>query len=158
MQLNVVILLYDKDSFIKVKVEEQPDVILGLAAEDITDSIKKETMLMEMKQLANKENASIEKLFQRFQFQYPYIEDITLHSKASVYGNLRSKAKVWSRKKNRMHFRLLEKKWNYRKLYLILKKKIIDEPQYLTGAMRGTAYHRILNLSIWNLKNIIRKQ
>lgn len=37
--------LYDKDSFIKVKVEEQPDVILGLAAEDITDSIKKKLCL-----------------------------------------------------------------------------------------------------------------
>lgn len=137
--------LYDKDSFIKVKVEEQPDVILGLAAEDITDSIKKETMLMEMKQLANKENASIEKLFQRFQFQYPYIEDITLHSKASV-TEIKKQSQGMEQEEEQDAFQAFGEEVELPEIIPDFEKEDIDEPQYLTGAMRGTAYHRIFEL------------
>lgn len=137
--------LYDKDSFIKVKVEEQPDVILGLAAEDITDSIKKETMLMEMKQLANKENTSIEKLFQRFQFQYPYIEDITLHSKASV-TEIKKQSQGMEQEEEQDAFQAFGEEVELPEIIPDFEKEDIDEPQYLTGAMRGTAYHRIFEL------------
>lgn len=100
---------------------------------------------MEMKQLANKENASIENFSKGFSFSI-HILKILLYIQRQALRKLRSKAKVWSRKKNRMHFRLFGEEVELPEIIPDFEKEDIDEPQYLTGAMRGTAYHRIFEL------------
>ena len=91
------------------------------------------------------ENASIEKLFQRFQFQYPYIEDITLHSKASV-TEIKKQSQGMEQEEEQDAFQAFGEEVELPEIIPDFEKEDIDEPQYLTGAMRGTAYHRIFEL------------
>ena len=89
---------------------------------------------MEMKQLANKENTSIEKLFQRFQFQYPYIEDITLHSKASV-TEIKKQSQGMEQEEEQDAFQAFGEEVELPEIIPDFEKEDIDAPQYLTGAM-----------------------
>lgn len=86
---------------------------------------------MEMKQLANKENASIEKLFQRFQFQYPYIEDITLHSKGKRYG-IKKQSQGMEQEEEQDAFQAFGEEVELPEIIPDFEKEDIDEPQYLT--------------------------
>ena len=84
----------------------------------------------------------------------PYIEDITLHSKASV-TEIKKQSQGMEQEEEQDAFQAFGEEVELPEIIPDFEKEDIDEPQYLTGAMSTTEF---LNFSIWNLKNIIRKQ
>lgn len=137
--------IYNVDSHIKVKKVCLEDIVFADAVNEVYDDIKKE-MLNSLGNIRLIDEEAGSKISERFDFRYPFKEDITLHSKASVtevkkqnmaYEEEQDGQEMYSGTKAQHSTELPEIVPNF------AKENVTTE---LFGAKRGTAYHRVFEL------------
>lgn len=143
--------MYDTDCDIQVSSVYSEDIVFNQLQEEVTDEIKKEALaLLQNPKLTDE---SVRKMLDSyFAFEYPYKEDITRHSKASV-TEIKKQSMAHDEEQDG-HAPFADKQGQDlrnkpEKLLEIIPDFIKKEQQMeigLTGAQRGTAYHRIFEL------------
>ena len=146
---------YDKESCIIVKKIAQDEIIFQELQNDVTDEIKKETLEL-FEKVEPQKNDVRSAIEAKFTFKYPYEESINMYSKASVteikkqsmtYEEEQDGFAVYGEKPEQEATVMSEE--DYEELPEIIPdfmKKIDRQEQGLTGAKRGTAYHRVFEL------------
>lgn len=142
--------MYDVDASIKVSKVLEEDIVFNEFKERITDDIRKEAV----KSLENikVDDESIENVLNKnFSFVYPFASDIALHSKASV-TEIKKQSMAYEEELD--GYAIFGER-NAETLEEIIPDFAKDDRQAemkLTGAERGTAYHRIFELLDMNKK------
>lgn len=141
------------------KTVSESDILFNQVQDEITDEIKKETLsLLQSPNIVREDTRK--KLNRYFSFEYPYKEDITLHSKASVteikkqsmsYEEEQDGYALYGEKPGDYSAKNVAEKTNEVEMELpeIIPEFAKSEEQLLqglSGAQRGTAYHRIFEL------------
>lgn len=135
--------IYNIDSNIVVKDFDLTQIFVEEQMDNITDECAKQSLLMNLDAIKANESNQYAHMKKRFDFKYPYMEDITLHSKASV---TEIKKQSMSYEEEIDGYLLFDEEKELAEIIPAFAKKEEAEKHYLTGAMRGTAYHRIFEL------------
>lgn len=132
--------MYDIDTCIVAKLGTFEDEIYQNMRQKIAEELDKSSM--DMIARASCEGKEGEILEQRFQFVYPYLEDVTLHSKASVTEIKKQSMAYEEQLDGHQEFEFS----NEMAEIIPDFAKTSQQEKRLFGAERGTAYHRVLEL------------
>lgn len=134
---NITDEMYKKDADIEIKVVQEKEIALSEAVHGIDIEISKEQA--ELLKNFPVDDTILQKLQKQFEYKYPYENDIYLSSKASV---------TEIKKQNMVH----QEETDGNRVFEAGEKRT-PEPKFLTGdkmiltgANRGSAYHRFLEL------------
>lgn len=139
--------MYDRNSNIVVDVITREDMVYEEMRESISGEIQQETIDM---LIASQKSESEEKMIEkRFSFQYPYLEDVTLHSKASV-TEIKKQSMEYEEEID--GFYQFEAPREVTEIIPDFAKSQENTDKKLYGAERGTAYHRVFELLDFDLE------
>lgn len=136
--------MYDLDSAIKVSRVFQEDIVFNELKERITDEVRKEAV-QSLENIKVTDEYIKTVLDRNFNYVYPFAFDVTLHSKASVTEIKKQSMEYEEEQDGYAAF----KERNITDLEEIIPDFAKNKEQLevgLTGAKRGTAYHRVFEL------------
>lgn len=148
--------MYCADAHFKVKKVYEEDIVFNELAQDITDQLSKETIEM-MCSYQMEETDITKKLKHMFAFEYPHKADIQLYSKASVTEIKKKSMEYNEELDGKLLYDVSGNAYNPEDNKFLLKEQLPEIlPQFmkhkeqlnesLSGAKRGTAYHRVFEL------------
>ena len=133
--------MYNKESCIVAKAVTLEDEIYNQMKAGIEEELEESTIEMIENSECPEDKAEL--LNKRFKFVYPYIEDVTLHSKASVTEIKKHNMAYEEETDGYQEFESLKEK---SEIIPNFAKSDIQKEMGLSGAERGSAYHRVFEL------------
>lgn len=133
--------MYDIDTGIVAKVVTLEDEIYQNMKQNIAEELDKSSIdMIAQASCKGKEGEILEK---RFRFIYPYLEDVTLHSKASVTEIKKQSMAYEEELDGHQEFDFPRET---PEIIPDFAKTLEQQEEGLLGAERGTAYHRVFEL------------
>ena len=140
---------------IDLKAIEKSDVEISEIKNVINESSKEK--VIELIEKSKPDSESEEKIKNAFSFVYPYIDDITMKSKASVTEIKKDRLNSSPDEETENFF--VEKEEELPEIIPKFEEHDASMNERLTGAKRGTAYHRVfelldMNCESYTVKNV----
>ena len=138
--------IYNAESYINVKTVCRDEIVFAGAVNEIKAEIKKDTLDF-LENTAMMDEAARNEINKRFEFEYPFKEDIMLHSKASV-TEIKKQSMAYDEEQDGQAIYEQQHKVSRAELPEVVPDFIKgkDLGEGLLGAQRGTAYHRVFEL------------
>lgn len=155
--------MYDRECNVKVKTVFPDEIIFTGVQEEMTDEIRRETLrLLESPSIVDDDTREL--LNGYFAYEYPFRQDIMLHSKASV-TEIKKQSMAYEEEQDGFAMYGETPEAGHKKIKVINNAdnqeaelpEIIpgfagNGEQRLSSAQRGTAYHRVFELLDMNMK------
>ena len=139
----------NESASIELKTIEKSDVEISEIKNVINESSKEK--VIELIEKSKPDSESEEKIKNTFSFVYPYVDDITMKSKASVTEIKKDRLNSSQDEEAENFFD--EKEEELPKIIPKFEEHDISMNERLTGAKRGTAYHRVFELLDMDCEN-----
>lgn len=145
----------NESASIDLKAIEKSDVEISEIKNVINESSKEK--VIELIEKSKPDSESEEKIKNAFSFVYPYIDDITMKSKASVTEIKKDRLNSSPDEETENFF--VEKEEELPEIIPKFEEHDASMNERLTGAKRGTAYHRVfelldMNCESYTVKNV----
>lgn len=145
----------NESEFIELKAIEKSDIEISEIENAINESSKEN--VIELIEKSKSDLDAEEKIKNAFSFVYPYVDDITMKSKASVTEI--KKDRLSSSQDEEAESFFDEKEEELPEIIPKFEEHDISMNERLTGAKRGTAYHRVfelldMNCESYTVKNV----
>ncbi len=133
---------YEKDSCYSLSVVEEEDIFRHLFEDQVKDQMEKEEFRLLLKDAASQ--ADPQKLKEMLEFEYPYKDYISMYSKASV-SEIKKQSMAYEEMQDGTALFGEKPEPELEEIIPDFEKQQ-DAETGLTGAKRGTAYHRVFEL------------
>lgn len=145
----------NESEFIELKAIEKSDIEISEIENAINESSKEN--VIELIEKSKSDLDAEEKIKNAFSFVYPYVDDITMKSKASVTEIKKDRLNSSQDEEAESFFD--EKEEELPEIIPKFEEHDISMNERLTGAKRGTAYHRVfelldMNCESYTVKNV----
>lgn len=145
----------NESEFIELKAIEKSDIEISEIKNVINESSKEN--VIELIEKSKSDLDAEEKIKNAFSFVYPYVDDITMKSKASVTEIKKDRLNSSQDEEAESFFD--EKEEELPEIIPKFEEHDISMNERLTGAKRGTAYHRVfelldMNCESYTVKNV----
>lgn len=147
--------MYDRDCSIVVKKVYHDEIMIQELQGEITDEIKRETLgQLETVSITDEKIKSI--VEKNFQFRYPFMEEVAMHSKASV-TEIKKQSMEYVQEQDGFAVYGEKPQTDLQEIIPDFAKSKEQLEAGFSGAWRGTAYHRVFELLDMEKENYTEK-